>query len=83
MLKRVENAVYSIVREEVEGRFEGGIHIYGLENDGVDYALDEFNRHLIPAEVIEKVEQAKRDIISGRIRVTDAMAEEEKRDQVK
>jgi len=33
--------------------------------------------------VIEKVEQAKRDIISGRIRVTDAMAEEEKRDQVK
>lgn len=83
MLKRVENAVYSIVREEVEGQFKGGIHIYGLENDGVDYALDEFNRHLIPAEVIEKVEQAKRDIISGRIRVTDAMAEEEKRDQVK
>ncbi len=80
MLKRIENAVYSIVRDEVEGKFQGGVHIYGLENDGVDYALDEHNRDLIPAEVIERVEQAKRDIIAGRIRVTDAMAIAEGRD---
>ncbi len=83
MLKRIENAVYSIVKDEVEGKFQGGVHIYGLENDGVDYALDDYNRALIPAEVIEKVEQAKRDIIAGKIKVTDAMAEEEKRDQPK
>ena len=80
MLKRIENAVFSIVNDEVEGRFQGGVHIYGLENDGVDYALDEHNRALIPPEVIERVEQAKRDIIAGRIKVTDAMAEEEKKD---
>ncbi len=74
MIKRIDNAVYSIVREEVDGRFKGGVHIYGLENDGVAYALDDYNRNLIPAWVIEKVEQAKRDIMAGKIRVTDAMA---------
>ena len=47
MLKRIENAVFSIVRDEVDGRFQGGVHIYGLENDGVDYALDEHNRAVV------------------------------------
>jgi basic membrane protein A len=74
MLKRIDNAVYSIVKDEVEGKFSGGVHIYGLENDGVGYAIDEYNKHLIPAFVIEKVEQARRDIIGGKIKVTDAMA---------
>lgn len=78
MLKRIENAVFSIVKDQVEGKFKGGVHIYGLENDGVDYALDDYNRALIPPEVIARVEQAKRDIIAGRIKVTDAMAEEER-----
>jgi basic membrane protein A len=74
MLKRIDNAVYSIVKDEVEGKFQGGVHVYGLENDGVGYALDEYNKHLIPASVIEKVEQAKKDIIAGKIKVTDVMA---------
>ncbi len=74
MLKRIENALYSIVKDEIEGKFKGGVHIYGLENDGVGYALDEYNKDLIPASVIEKVEQARRDIIAGKIKVTDAMA---------
>ncbi len=76
MLKRIDNAVYSVVQDEVAGKFKGGVHVYGLENNGVDYALDQYNRDLIPAWVIEKVDQAKRDIIEGRIKVTDAMAEE-------
>ncbi len=74
MLKRIDNAVFSIVKDEVEGRFQGGVHVYGLENEGIGYAIDEYNQHLIPSWVIEKVEQAKRDIIAGKIKVTDAMA---------
>ncbi len=73
MLKRIDNAVYSIVQDEVEGKFKGGVHVYGLDNDGIGYALDEYNRHLIPQEVIDKVEQAKGEIIAGKIKVTDAM----------
>ena len=74
MLKRIDNAIYRIVKDEVEGKFQGGVHIYGLENDGIGYALDQYNRHLIPDWVIEKVEQARREIIAGKIKVTDAMA---------
>ncbi len=74
MLKRIDNAVYSVIKDEAAGKFQGGVHIYGLENQGVDYALDEYNKALIPQDVIEKVEQAKKDIIAGKIKVTDAMA---------
>ena len=74
MLKRIDNAVYAMVQDEVAGKFRGGIHGYGLDNSGVDYALDEHNKALIPQSVIDRVEQAKRDIIAGKIKVTDAMA---------
>jgi basic membrane protein A and related proteins len=74
MLKRIDNAVYSIVKDEVEGKFNGGVHVYGLENDGIGYSIDDYNRSLVPPLVIDKVEQARRDIIAGKIKVTDAMA---------
>ena len=73
MIKRVDNAVYGVIKEEVEGKFRGGVHVFGLEDDGIGYALDEYNKPLIPQSVLDKVEQAKRDIISGKIKVTDAM----------
>ena len=74
MLKRIDNAVFLAVKDEVEGKFKGGIHVYGLENEGVGYAVDQYNKALLPLSVIEKVEQAKKDIIAGKIKVTDAMA---------
>jgi basic membrane protein A len=74
MIKRVDVAVYNAVKETIEGRFKGGIHLFGLENDGVGYALDDYNRDLIPLSVIDEVERAKAEIIGGHIKVTDAMA---------
>jgi basic membrane protein A len=74
MVKRIDNAVFAVVKDEIEGKFKGGIHVYGLENDGVAYAMDEYNQALIPKDVIEKVEQAKKKIIAGEIKVTDVMA---------
>ena len=74
MVKRVDNAVYQIVRDRVQGRFKGGIHVYGLENEGIGYAVDQYNEKLIPPDVIREVEAAKQRIIRGEIKVTDAMA---------
>lgn len=74
MVKRIDNAVYQIVKDRVENNFKNGVHVYGLENEGVGYALDQYNEKLIPPEVIQKVEAAKQDIINGKIHVTDAMA---------
>jgi basic membrane protein A len=74
MVKRIDNAVYQIVKDRVSGQFHPGVHVYGLENEGVGYAVDQYNEKLIPPEVIQKVEAAKQEIISGKIQVTDAMA---------
>jgi len=75
MIKRVDVSVFNSVKDLVEGRFKGGIHELGMDNDGIGYALDDYNRNLIPQPVIDEVERAKQDIIAGRIKVTDAMAE--------
>ena len=74
MVKRVDNAVYDAVKEVLEGRFEGGFHVFGLDKDGVAYALDQYNKPLISEEVLSKVNEAKDKIVVGEIKVTDAMA---------
>ncbi|HLA95725.1 MAG TPA: BMP family ABC transporter substrate-binding protein [Pyrinomonadaceae bacterium] len=75
MVKRVDNAVYDAVKEVLEGKFKGGFHVFGLDKDGVAYAMDNFNKSLIPEDVLIKVETAKGKIINGEIKVTDAMAQ--------
>ncbi|MFN0141523.1 MAG: BMP family protein [Pyrinomonadaceae bacterium] len=74
MVKRVDNACYDVVKEVLGGKFEGGFHVFGLDKDGVAYAMDDFNRELIPGDVIQRVEAAKARIIAGEVKVTDAMA---------
>jgi basic membrane protein A len=74
MVKRVDVAVFEIIKEVVEKKFSGGVHVYGLEVDGVGYALDEHNEGLLSEEVLARVESIKEDIIAGRIKVTDYTA---------
>lgn len=74
MVKRVDNAVYDVVKEIKEGRFQGGFHVFGLDKDGVAYAIDANNEILITPEDIQKLEEAKRKIVGKEIEVTDAMA---------
>lgn len=73
MVKRVDNAVYEIVKDVVDGQFKAGFHVYGLDKDGVAYAMDEHNKELITEEAIKQTEEARQKIISGEIKVTDAM----------
>ena len=74
MVKRVDNSVYDVVKEVLGGHFAGGFHVFGLDKDGVAYAMDDNNKAIIPAEVLQKVEESKKKIIAGEIKVTDAMA---------
>jgi basic membrane protein A and related proteins len=73
MMKRVDNAVYQMVQEVASHQFHSGLHVFGLESDGVGYALDEFNRDLLSADAIRQAEEARKKIIAGQIKVTDAM----------
>jgi basic membrane protein A len=74
MVKRVDNAVYDVVKEVLGGQFKGGFHAFGLDKDGVAYAMDNNNAGLIPEDVLKRVEEAKGKIVAGEIKVTDAMA---------
>jgi basic membrane protein A and related proteins len=75
MVKRVDNAVYDVVKLVVEKNFQGGFHVFGLESDGVGYAMDQYNQDLVSQDAINEAEEAKKKIIAGQIRVTDAMAQ--------
>jgi basic membrane protein A and related proteins len=70
MLKRVDVAVYNVAKGH-----KAGISVLGLKEGGVDYAVDANNAKLVTADMKKKVEAAKADIISGKIKVADFMAD--------
>ena len=74
MVKRVDNSVYDVVKEVLGGGFKGGFHVFGLDKDGVAFAMDKNNEKLISQDILLKVEESKKKIIAGEIKVTDAMA---------
>src|SRR6266849_3513769 len=57
MVKRVDNAVYNIVEDVVNHRFSPGLHVFGLEKDGVGYAMDANNKDLISPEACNGKDQ--------------------------
>jgi basic membrane protein A len=74
MLKRVDNAVYKAFSDGVD--METGFNVMGLSNDGVGYAMDEFNASLVTDEMKQMVETASAQIISGDLAVHDYMSDE-------
>ncbi len=70
MLKRVDVAVYNAAMAH-----KPGLTVLGLKEGGVDYAMDTHNAKLVSADMKAKVEAAKADIISGKIKVADYMAD--------
>lgn len=69
MVKGVDAAVFDAVQRVKEGRFEGGIIVFGLAENGVGYVYDANNRALIPDSVRTAVEKLRQEIIAGRIKV--------------
>jgi basic membrane protein A and related proteins len=70
MLKRVDVAVYN-----VSMGFKPGMTVLGLKEGGVDFAMDTHNAKLVTPDMKKKVDAAKADIISGKIKVADYMAD--------
>jgi basic membrane protein A len=67
MVKQIENSVYGVISETIDGTFMGGIRYLGLAEGGVDYALDEHNRSELSDEIIATVESLRAKIIAGEI----------------
>ncbi|HZS39679.1 MAG TPA: BMP family ABC transporter substrate-binding protein [Polyangia bacterium] len=74
MTKQVDVSVFDTVRDLQKGKWEGGVRVFGLKENGVDYVYDEHNRALIPDAVRERVEMLRRKIIAGEIVVPSEVA---------
>src|SRR6516164_1903175 len=74
MMKRVDLAAYQSFKAAQAGTGKGGLQVLGLKEGGVDWAYDQYNEKLVSPEMKAKVEQAKADIISGKIVVHDYMS---------
>jgi len=69
MLKRVDVAAYETFTDAKNGSFSSGIKVLGIAEGGVDWAQDENNASLITADIKSAVEQARADILSGKVTV--------------
>jgi basic membrane protein A and related proteins len=74
MVKRVDLAVYNAFKTARDGTWKPGVQVLGLAEEGVGYALDDNNKSLISADMKQKLDTARADIIAGKIKVTDYMA---------
>ncbi|MBU2510382.1 BMP family ABC transporter substrate-binding protein [bacterium] len=71
MLKRVDVSVYETIKKVKDGNLSGGIQIFGLENNGVGFAIDKFNQRLVNKKMAKVVNQFRQKIIDGEIIVPD------------
>jgi basic membrane protein A and related proteins len=63
MIKRVDTAVYDTIRAVQQGNFEPGFKVFGLAEEGVDYA--DSNPELLPETIQNEMDRYKEQIING------------------
>ena len=69
MVKRVDTQAFDMIKSVVDGTFKGGtVLYYGLKEGGVDAAMDEYNKGLIPDDVLKQVDDFKAEGDFGRNR---------------
>ena len=68
-VKRVDVAVYRAFMDARNGTWKAGPLLLGLAENGVDWALDEHNRALVTPAMEQRINQARADIISGKVKV--------------
>ncbi len=66
VLKNMDVAVFEAAKAVAEGKFAGGVYVGTLENGGVGIATP---AAAAPADAVKALDQIKKDIISGAIKV--------------
>ena len=74
MLKRVDVAAENAFTDAMNGTWEAGVLNLGLAEEGVGYALDEYNWPLMTPDMINAVTSATIAILNGEIDVVDYRA---------
>ena len=71
-MKRVDTAAQDISKAVADGKFQSGVHMYDLTNEGVGIAP---TQNLLPAEVVDAVNAAMAKVESGEITVPNTIDE--------
>ncbi len=66
MTKEVDVSVYATIVSLLHGQLQGGVHVFGLKERGVDYVFDDHNRGLIAPSTRLQVEALRQDILDGK-----------------
>ena len=70
MVKRTDVAVEAVMKDYAENKFPGGKTVtLGLAQDGVGLSPMKYTKDKIPAAIVEKVDDFKKKILSGEIKV--------------
>jgi basic membrane protein A len=67
MVKRADVAVFEAIRAVVEGRFEAGMRVFGLAEDGVDYVHEGAHGALLPDDVKARILELRSEVVSRRV----------------
>ena len=69
MLKNVNNAIYKVIEDTVNGEFKGQVYNFGLKENGVGTTNFKYTKDIIGSENIKFIEKLKEDIILGKVKV--------------
>jgi basic membrane protein A and related proteins len=70
MEKRLDNVVYKLMTElNTGGTWKSGVRDFGLKEEGVGFAFDQYNKALISKDTLTQIGRLKADIIAGKIKV--------------
>ncbi|AID34980.1 MULTISPECIES: BMP family lipoprotein [Mesorhizobium] len=68
MMKRVDTITFDMIKSVKDGKYQGGKTLmYGLKEGGVDIAMDDNNKGLIPPDVLKGAEEMRAKVASGEI----------------
>ncbi|WP_415713836.1 BMP family lipoprotein [Maridesulfovibrio sp.] len=69
MIKKLDVAAYNELKAVMQGNFSPGPTSYGLKEDGVGLSAMKYTRDKIPAEALKRIEDIRKKIINGEIKV--------------
>ena len=75
MVKQLDVATRSALEAARAGTWKPGTQVLGLAEEGVGLAFDENNAPIVTAEMRSRIDQAKADIVAGRVAVHDYMSD--------
>jgi basic membrane protein A len=75
-VRRVDNVIYDQIKSIMDGTFKAGALNLGLKENAVSYALEDSNIK-VPQEYVDKVEELKKKIVDGEIKVPEKLEDVE------